>query len=71
MGADAWIEEFDLEGTLRHRSGLPDRLIEPLLPYASPPFRIDIEPWSAPGGAPSILTRKRTGRPCVEAPKTR
>jgi hypothetical protein len=43
IGADAGIEEFDLEGALGNGPRLPDQLIEPLLPHAAPPFRIDIE----------------------------
>ena len=43
IGADAGIEKFDLEGMFRHGPRLPDQLIEPLLPHAAPPCRIDIE----------------------------
>jgi hypothetical protein len=42
VGADAGVEEFDLETMLRRRSCLPDQLVEPVLPHAPKTFRIHI-----------------------------
>ena len=60
IGADPGIQEFDLEGSIADRPCLPDELVHTRFAHA-PPSASTSKPWSAPGGAPSSLTRKRMG----------
>ena len=59
----AGIEKLDLELPLGDRSRLSNQLIQALLGDRAVAFVVDISSWAAPGGRPSMNTRKRTAPP--------
>jgi hypothetical protein len=56
----ARIEKLDLELSSANRSRLPNQLIQALLGHRAVPLSSTSLPWPAPGGCPSMNTRKRT-----------
>ena len=68
----AGIEELDLELSIDDRLRLSDQLIQPLFDHRAVAALVHVaRREQAPGGCPSIDTRKRTEVPCRGGPMTR